>query len=229
MHFHLPKPLHGWRALVGEIAIIVVGVLIALGAEQLVEAAHWREEVGKFRAAVDHELGRNIGIYAGVIAQRPCVDRNLADLERFLRDSAAGRTDKLLRPIGRPFYQSQYFSVWDNKGGDVTQHLPMDARIRYSELYDEFRNNDAVRSRESEVWRTLAQFQLAEPLDHADRMRLRELLSRAEGLNAVTPSNYTYILNLAGPLGLHKVGDPYAVHLADEDEFCQPLIASGGR
>ena len=31
MHFHLSKPLHGWPQLAGEIGIIVVGVLIALG------------------------------------------------------------------------------------------------------------------------------------------------------------------------------------------------------
>ena len=37
MHIHLPKPLHGWRALIGEVGIIVVGVLIALGAEQLLK------------------------------------------------------------------------------------------------------------------------------------------------------------------------------------------------
>ena len=37
MHFHLPKPLHGWRAFTGEVGIIVIGVLIALGAEQIVE------------------------------------------------------------------------------------------------------------------------------------------------------------------------------------------------
>ena len=45
MHFHLPKPLHGWREFVGEVAIIVIGVLIALGAEQLVEIEHWRHAV----------------------------------------------------------------------------------------------------------------------------------------------------------------------------------------
>ena len=45
MHFHLPKPLHGWRQFAGEVGIIVVGVLIALGAEQLVASWHWRSEV----------------------------------------------------------------------------------------------------------------------------------------------------------------------------------------
>src|SRR4051794_1360951 len=213
MHVHLPKPLHGWRALAGEVGIIVIGVLIALGAEQLVESAHWRSEVGDFREAVDHELGRNLGILTAVVRQRPCVDRRLAELERFLADSNGGRQDRLLRPIGRPFMQSQYFSVWEDKGADVTQHLPLDARLKYSELYDEFRNNDVVRLSERDVWRSFAQFNQPEPLDHADRMRLRELVTRAEQLNAVTPSNYTYILNLARPLGVRAIADPQNVHL----------------
>jgi len=44
MHFHLPKPMHGWREFAGEVGIIVVGVLIALGAEHLIERWHWREK-----------------------------------------------------------------------------------------------------------------------------------------------------------------------------------------
>ena len=36
MHLQLPKPLHGWREFAGEVGIIVLGVLIALGLEQLV-------------------------------------------------------------------------------------------------------------------------------------------------------------------------------------------------
>lgn len=45
MHFPLPKPLHGWRAFAGEVGIIVVGVLIALGAKQLVQWVRGREDV----------------------------------------------------------------------------------------------------------------------------------------------------------------------------------------
>ena len=44
MHFHLPKPLHGWREFAGEVGIIVLGVLIALSAEQVVEGLHMRSE-----------------------------------------------------------------------------------------------------------------------------------------------------------------------------------------
>lgn len=35
MHFHMPKPMHGWREFLGEVGIIVFGVLIALSAEQV--------------------------------------------------------------------------------------------------------------------------------------------------------------------------------------------------
>jgi hypothetical protein len=49
MQFHLLKPLQGWREFTHEIVIIVMGVLIALGAQQLVEAANWRREVHSFR------------------------------------------------------------------------------------------------------------------------------------------------------------------------------------
>jgi hypothetical protein len=45
MHFHLPKPLHGWREFAGEVGIIVIGVLIALAAEQVVEDVHWQQRV----------------------------------------------------------------------------------------------------------------------------------------------------------------------------------------
>ena len=34
MHFHVPKPLRGRREFAREVEIIVVGVLIALSAEQ---------------------------------------------------------------------------------------------------------------------------------------------------------------------------------------------------
>jgi hypothetical protein len=224
MHVHLPKPLHGWRAFVGEVGIIVIGVLIALGAEQLVEAAHWRSEVSEFREAVDHELGRDLGLYQVVMRQRPCVDQRLAALERVLADARAGRQDRLLRPIARPVTYGQYFSVWDNKGAEIAEHLPDDIRVRYGELYDEFRNNDVVRHSEREVWRSLSQFDEPERLDHADRMRLRELLTRAESLNSVTPGNYQYIVRMARALGIAPIADPNLVQISEQEVFCRPLL-----
>lgn len=53
MHVHLPKPMHGWRAFFGEVGIIVLGVLIALGAGQAAEAIHQAHQRTELREALD--------------------------------------------------------------------------------------------------------------------------------------------------------------------------------
>ncbi|MBV9062475.1 MAG: hypothetical protein JOY77_06055, partial [Alphaproteobacteria bacterium] len=40
MDIHKPKPIRNWREFLKEVGIIVLGVSIALGAEQAVEAIH---------------------------------------------------------------------------------------------------------------------------------------------------------------------------------------------
>jgi hypothetical protein len=72
MHFHLPKPLHGWRQFVGEVGIIVLGILIALGAEQIVQTLRLRSEARDFREAVDHELALNFGAFQFNQLQKEC-------------------------------------------------------------------------------------------------------------------------------------------------------------
>jgi len=62
MHFHLPKPLHGWREFVGEVAIIVLGVLIALGAEQVVEWLHWRHQQHETLERLFQESRANVAL-----------------------------------------------------------------------------------------------------------------------------------------------------------------------
>ncbi|HEX5237796.1 MAG TPA: hypothetical protein VFW39_04955 [Sphingomicrobium sp.] len=87
MHFHLPKPLHGWRQLAGEVGIIVLGVLIALAAEQAVESAQW---AAKARTA-KYELHQQM-VLAWVFAEErearhKCADSYLVRLANTLVSS----------------------------------------------------------------------------------------------------------------------------------------------
>lgn len=72
MHFHLPKPLHGWREFVGEVGIIVVGVMIALSADQLVETWQWREKVDAAKASIEQELNTQLDYSDEVMALSRC-------------------------------------------------------------------------------------------------------------------------------------------------------------
>src|SRR6478672_3832573 len=88
MHFHLPKPLHGWREFSGEIAIIVIGVLIALGAENLIERWHWQEQATIARDSFKDELA-TAGIYSYErLAIQPCLQGRIRELADQLRGSA---------------------------------------------------------------------------------------------------------------------------------------------
>jgi hypothetical protein len=184
MLFRLPKPPHGWRDFLNEVIIVVIGVLLALGGAQLIDTVHSRSEVASFREAINHELGRDLGIYQSIIEGRACVTRRTGELERFLADARAGHRQPLARPIGRPFMQTFYFSAWDNKGS-VIDRLPLDQRVAYGEVYDEFRENEKVLLNEREAWRSLSQFEQPLPLDAASQLRRA---SCSAGSNSITRS-----------------------------------------
>lgn len=56
---HKSNPWHGWREFLKEYAIIVIGVLTALAAEQAVQMLHWRADVAEARKALIAEVGAN--------------------------------------------------------------------------------------------------------------------------------------------------------------------------
>ena len=51
MDIHKPKPWHGRSEFLKEIGTIVIGVLIAIGGEQLVEMLHWRAVMATLRGS----------------------------------------------------------------------------------------------------------------------------------------------------------------------------------
>jgi hypothetical protein len=73
-------PPHGWNAVAWELAIVTLGVLIALAAQQIVEALHDRGTAAETRADVTDEL--NSDLMSMVLRQsaQPCIDRRLDQL-----------------------------------------------------------------------------------------------------------------------------------------------------
>ena len=99
MHFHLPKPLHGWRELIGEVGIIVVGVLIALSAEQLVEGWNTHRRVEEDRDRVRAELGHAFEVAEERTVVRQCIDEQLTKTENAILGSGS-----VLEPL--PLYRA---------------------------------------------------------------------------------------------------------------------------
>ena len=62
MHVSIPKPLHGWREFAGEVGVVLLGVLLALGAQQLVSDWQWRSDVRDADARISEELSFDVAL-----------------------------------------------------------------------------------------------------------------------------------------------------------------------
>ena len=133
MHVHLPKPMHGWRAFVGEVGIIVLGVLIALGAEQAAESVHERRDVEQLRAALRSELADGRARWENMRAADRCASRRLDALERWLASAPPGARVEHAYPV---FLWSMHSSAWDiAKTSPAAARIPLNERLTYASLY----------------------------------------------------------------------------------------------
>lgn len=136
MHVHLPKPLHGWREFVGEVGIIVLGVLIALGFEQLVEAAQWRDKIRRAEGAMRLELAEDNGpqAYGRVLIAR-CLDMQIATIHDRAGQVPASELRQWALAYAPPF------SSWDSEawktvlGSDVGSHMGPERLVQWSSPY----------------------------------------------------------------------------------------------
>lgn len=217
----LPSTLHGWHPFLGEVGIIVFGVLIALGAQQLVDHVSRQADMHEFRAATDAEIGRTLGTYQARLAQDGCVTRKLDDLERWLalwQDSKGG---PISGAISGPRSQQPYTSVWASRDPALMSSMTLKDRLTYSAIYDGFANNEVQRLDERVTWFELGAFEGARTLTAQDMMRLRGLLKRARWRAGNITGNSEEDLAAARVMGIKAQTFHYPAEATRE--ICEPL------
>jgi hypothetical protein len=141
MHFHLPKPLHGWREFTGEVGIIVLGVLIALGAEQVVETLHWNHLAAGARESVGEELDDAFFDASEMAISQPCVDRQLLQLESAVLVPGTFRPvpsyfDGRMSFVFRAPARSWSSNIWQSVSSDGTAaHFDRKMRLGLANVY----------------------------------------------------------------------------------------------
>jgi len=71
------KPPHGWNAVGWELAIVTLGVLIALAAQQVVQDLHDRSVAAETRKDVTDEINSDLMSLQLRQASEPCIDQRL--------------------------------------------------------------------------------------------------------------------------------------------------------
>jgi hypothetical protein len=184
MDIHKPKPVHGLRDFLAEVGIIVLGVLLALAAEQAVEAMHWAHKVEQAKDPLKGELHDIYVSAAERIETEACLNQRLDALEA--KVLAAGATWAAAGAPGTPpgassaeVYHTPYRiwgdSVWRSVEAEgLGSHLSQKTRLGLSFVY-----NEAVRAREENAleWRDGARFSILNRPIATDPTTRAQLLS----------------------------------------------------
>lgn len=137
MHFHLPKPLHGWREFAGEVGIIVLGVLIALAADAAVEDWQWRHKVAVVRRSLMGELGNDRARWEVDLATSRCAMGNLDRLDRWAQGNGSSAAPT---SVGVEMSGNWFWMHWGNwslaTGSQAMDHLPIREQLAFASLYD---------------------------------------------------------------------------------------------
>ena len=151
MDIHLPKVPHSWHELAKEIAIIVVGVLIALFFEQLVQAWQWRQRVAITERAITGELLGDDGpqLYQRT-AMHPCIVQRLDAIRSAVENgSSRGGIAKLIDGFRLQAFSYDSYAFQEAQSSQAFEHLPRQTSKLFSQIYSVVPLMDRTSSQES--------------------------------------------------------------------------------
>ena len=185
MKLSMPKPLHGWRAFAGEVGVVVLGVLLALGAQQIAETLNERSEAAETRSTLTGEIEESLAVLELRRAAQPCIDRRLKELRAIVNQW--GRTGSFETP--RWVSQATWFA-FDTARFEAAQSagrlalLPSEEQYRFGLVVGSLRTFRDIQRRETDAWSTLRMLQSGpEVLSASDRTAVRVALQDASTLN----------------------------------------------
>jgi len=221
MHVHLPKPLHGWREFFGEVGIIVLGVLIALGFGQIVEQWQWHRDVETARHAIADELVESAEQGAERLAIEDCLRGRIGELSARLNTTRGQWTADPLRLAPKaqltPHWDNRamgrVYSVplrgwsqdaWDTaKSTGTLDHMRHNEVADYSAIYAEIAGIRDFQAQELPLESKLAFLSVEQQLDNGARADALATLGQLDALNAVIAGLSSLVTEQVKSLHLH--------------------------
>ncbi len=227
MDIHKPKAWHSFREFLKEYLIIVVGVLTALGAEQVVETLHWRHAVAEAADSMRLEL-RDDDLpqaYARVAIYQ-CLVNQLDHIEAALD---AGRERQDIAALARAY--APPVRTWDMEAwraalaGDFVSHVGAKRAGRWSAPYSLIPTLDETARREGDGLSSLtAGERRTGRLSEIERERLTLAVQVLRGANQRLMGGSRVLLLMAYRAGIEMPRADKAKVLADLRPVFGPCV-----
>lgn len=162
------RPRQAWRVFAGEVGVIVLGVMIALGAQQTADEWRWRQDVARSKADLDSEILDAAALGAERVAVTRCLGSRLAELGAKIAASEGRWTkDRFRAGPDAPNEQqrraipvvyrapSRVFTVdaWEHaKSSGILRHMKPEEVTNYSGIYEQIAD---IRTLNRDEWREI--------------------------------------------------------------------------
>ncbi len=190
---HKPHPIHRWREFLGEILVIVFGVLIALGMDQFVDGLRWRHKIDQAEQSMRLELGRDRTDAAQYAILTNCTDGYLTRMRDDVLHQNAADLVRLYQ-LGEPFVTEPWTATaWEAAvASQIGDHMATDRFVNYAEA---FRRADLMkeiqfRLRDHFAAAMIGRFGLTEGRGQVDELIAAEDLRRDIILARVVTSDF---------------------------------------
>jgi hypothetical protein len=219
MHIHLPQVPHSWREFFKEYAIIVLGVLTALGLEQAVEGARERRLAHEAEEAIHQEMRENIDRVAYRLSQQACVERRLDDIQALLNHWQGDDAFPAGIHIGFPGSVGLVYERWDaNLASGRFNEESAEDQSQQAGIYSLIKVLDRLQVQEIGEWSQLRTLELgSRALSPAAKPMIASALSNARS-DAKSVKLLSHVLISSQPRTWQSTFKPAQVGSA-----CEPM------
>jgi hypothetical protein len=178
----------------------VLGVLLALGAGQVVSELKDRSDAREARGNVAFEVEQNLDAFRRRAEIQPCIERRLVEVEQLIRAAPA----PLPRPlwIGRPQVWEFYAQRWNSaSSGGRTSLLTSAQQSSFALFYSRFSASEQAEQVEQLAWARLRGLEILPRLDPAAAKDMVEALEDARYANWRIKTNTLQVENMARKAG----------------------------
>ena len=214
MEIHKPKPWRGTREFGKELGTIVLGVLIALGAEQAVEWLHVRSEMTQARAAMQTEIRDDLRALVSEAREDACYRSRMTVFAAWANGAGP-------RPPGGGgmIMEGLSANAWEMAKTGALPHMPLKERLEFATFYADVDNQMGlvrmVRQQAIEV----GGYRSREALRPEEAAALIRMSGELRSLLVGESRNVTYMLDEGRELGL-KPNPEHPQNKARIDALC---------
>ena len=247
MRLTLPEPPHGWRDFAWEIAIVFMGVVLALGGERLIQQYNWKQDARQASAAIKAELVEHRLAALERLAVQPCLKGQLKALHEKLFRHQGGTwsgmpmvvneqatTGAQRRALGYAYRSPE--PPWVDEAWQIARvtgalnHLPKDEVSRYARVYRLSNRYLGLQDGENAAAARLSVLARDGPIDAKSRIELLGALAQADHANAYLElgarQQLEFLQPLLSDLPQAEVDQAIAERMANQRAFRGPCVHS---